>query len=55
MRVYKASNDIKNKEAALQIWEYIKVGWNDNAGGEISWVKAQEFSKKLVLMHLHQY
>ena len=45
LRVYKASNDIKNKEAALQIWEHIKVGWNDNAGGGISWVKAQEFSK----------
>ncbi|MGV8962032.1 MAG: glycoside hydrolase family 76 protein [Candidatus Saccharimonadaceae bacterium] len=45
LRVYKITNDIKYKEAALQIWEYIKVGWNDNAGGGISWVKGQEFSK----------
>lgn len=45
LRAYKATNDIKYKEAALQIWEYIKVGWNDNAGGGISWVKGQEFSK----------
>ncbi|MDR0698344.1 MAG: glycosyl hydrolase family 76 [Tannerella sp.] len=45
LRAYKATNDIKYKEAALQIWEYIKIGWNDNAGGGISWVKGQEYSK----------
>lgn len=45
LRAYKATSDIKYKEAALQIWEYIKVGWNDNAGGGISWVKGQEYSK----------
>ncbi len=45
LRAYKATNDSKFKEAALQIWEYIKVGWNENAGGGISWVKGQEYSK----------
>ena len=45
LRAYKATNDVKYKDAALQLWEYIKVGWNDNAGGGISWVKGQEFSK----------
>ena len=45
LRAYEATNDTKYKEAALQIWEYIKVGWNDNAGGGISWVKGQEYSK----------
>lgn len=45
LRAYKATNDVKYKEAALQIWEYIKVGWNDNAGGGITWVKGQEYSK----------
>lgn len=45
LRAYKVTNDVKYKEAALQIWEYIKVGWNDNAGGGISWVKGQEYSK----------
>lgn len=45
LRAYKATNDSKYKDAALQIWEYIKVGWNDNAGGGISWAKGQEYSK----------
>lgn len=45
LRAYKATNDTKYKEAALQIWEYIKVGWNSNAGGGITWVKGQEYSK----------
>ena len=45
LRAYQATNDVKYKDAALQIWEYIKVGWNNNAGGGISWVKGQEYSK----------
>lgn len=45
LRAYKATNDIKYKDAALQIWEYIKTGWNSNAGGGICWVKGQEYSK----------
>ncbi len=45
LRAYKATKDVKYKEAALQIWEYIKVGWNDNAGGGITWKKGMEYSK----------
>jgi predicted alpha-1,6-mannanase (GH76 family) len=45
LRAYKATNDAKYKEAALEIWEYIKAGWNDNAGGGITWAKGQEYSK----------
>lgn len=45
LRAYQVTGDNKYKDAALQIWEYIKVGWNSNAGGGISWVKGQEYSK----------
>jgi predicted alpha-1,6-mannanase (GH76 family) len=45
LRAWKATNDVKYKAAALEIWEYIKEGWNDNAGGGIAWVKGQEYSK----------
>ena len=45
LRVYKATNDNKYKEAVLQIWEYIKIGWNSNAGGGITWKKGMEYSK----------
>lgn len=45
LRAYQVTKDQKYKDAALQIWEYIKVGWNMNAGGGITWVKGQEYSK----------
>lgn len=45
LRAYQATKEQKYKEAALQIWDYIKVGWNENAGGGITWVKGQEYSK----------
>jgi predicted alpha-1,6-mannanase (GH76 family) len=45
LRAYKATKDVKYKEAALQIWEYIKEGWNGNAGGGITWKKGMEYSK----------
>lgn len=45
LRAYQITKDAKYKEAALQIWDYIKVGWNNNAGGGITWVKGQEYSK----------
>lgn len=45
LRCYQATKDDKFKEAALQIWEWIKEGWNDNAGGGISWKRGQEYSK----------
>ncbi|MCD8269155.1 MAG: glycosyl hydrolase family 76 [Parabacteroides sp.] len=45
LRAYQVTKDQKYKEAALQIWDYIKVGWNNNAGGGISWAKGWEYSK----------
>lgn len=45
LRVYQATGDAKFKEATLQIWEYIKTGWNTNAGGGITWKKGMEYSK----------
>lgn len=45
LRAYQITKDSKYKEAALQIWDYIKVGWNNNAGGGITWKKGQEYSK----------
>lgn len=45
LRAYQTTHDAKYKEAALQIWDYIKVGWNTNAGGGITWKKGMEYSK----------
>lgn len=45
LRAYKATNDPRYKEAALQVWNWIKEGWNSNAGGGISWAKGWENSK----------
>ncbi len=45
LRAYKATNDTKYKDATLELWGYIKNGWNDNAGGGIAWRKSQEWSK----------
>jgi Predicted glycosyl hydrolase len=45
LRAYKATNDEKYKNAALELWEYIKEGWNNNAGGGITWKKGMEYSK----------
>lgn len=45
LRAWQVTGETKYKEAALEIWEYIKVGWNDNAGGGITWKKGQEYSK----------
>lgn len=45
LRAYKATNDVKFKDAALEIWEWIKAGWNSNAGGGITWKLGMEYSK----------
>lgn len=45
LRVYKATNETKYKDAVLEIWEDIKGGWNDHAGGGICWVKGHYYSK----------
>lgn len=45
LRAYQVTKDQKYKDAALEIWGYIKRGWNENAGGGITWKKGQEYSK----------
>ncbi|KAA6334467.1 hypothetical protein EZS27_017210 [termite gut metagenome] len=45
LRVFNITKDTKFKDATLRIWEYIKTGWNDNAGGGIAWVSSQLYSK----------
>lgn len=45
LRAYQSTGDTRYKEAALELWDYIKVGWNDNAGGGITWKKGMEYSK----------
>lgn len=39
LRAYQATGDTKYKEATLQIWEYIKRGWNNAGGGGVTWQK----------------
>ena len=45
LRTYQVTKDQKYKDAVLEIWGYIKAGWNDNAGGGITWKKGMEYSK----------
>jgi len=45
LRAYEATQDARYKDAALQVWEWIKLGWNNNAGGGIAWATGYEFSK----------
>ena len=44
LRTFQATGDVKFKEAALQIWEYIKEGWTEDAGGGILW-KRGDYTK----------
>jgi len=45
LRAYQATKDARYKDAALQVWEWIKLGWNTNAGGGITWKVGMEYSK----------
>ena len=46
LRAYKATNDIRYKDAVLELWGYIKVGWTDtHAGGGIAWQTAEMWKK----------
>ncbi|WP_319501475.1 glycoside hydrolase family 76 protein [uncultured Draconibacterium sp.] len=45
LRAYNATNQERYKTAAISVWDDIKTGWNDNAGGGISWKKDQPYSK----------
>jgi len=41
LRAYQATKDTKYKEAVLEIWGYIKEGWNENGGGGITWKRGE--------------
>jgi predicted alpha-1,6-mannanase (GH76 family) len=41
LRAYDLLGDAKYKEAALELWEDIRTGWNENMGGGIAWRKEQ--------------
>lgn len=45
LRAYKITQDLKFKTASIEVWNDIKTGWNDNAGGGIAWKKDQLYSK----------
>lgn len=45
LRTYDATQDEKFKTASIDIWKDIQTGWNNNAGGGISWKKDQLYSK----------
>lgn len=45
LRAYEASNTPRWKEAAIDLWNWIKLGWNDHHGGGIQWVDVQPASK----------
>lgn len=40
------------KTGAIQLWDWIKVGWNDKHGGGIQWNDASPESKMPVPMRL---
>lgn len=44
-RAYRATLVAKYKDAALELWDYIKAGWNDYAGGGIAWRESEPWKK----------
>jgi predicted alpha-1,6-mannanase (GH76 family) len=46
LRTYKATNETKYKDAALELWGYIQEGWNDYAGGGIAWERSSNIWSK---------
>jgi predicted alpha-1,6-mannanase (GH76 family) len=45
LRAYQATGNKKFSLAAGEIWEEIKTGWNDHAGGGIMWEKENRYGK----------
>lgn len=45
MRAYRATGDKRFLDASCQLWEFIKPGWNEKAGGGVTWKKGMEWSK----------
>ena len=50
LRAWKATGDVRYKDATLELWGYIKQGWNEQAGGGITWKKGMEYSKNACSM-----
>ncbi len=45
LRTYQATNDAEFKDAALQIWGYIKEGWDTKTGGGLYWRSSDKVTK----------
>lgn len=45
IRLYEATDDNKYLQTAQEMWDEIKTGWNDYAGGGIAWTHDQPWSK----------
>lgn len=45
LRAYNATQDLRFKNSVLEVWKDIQTGWNNNAGGGVSWKKDQPYSK----------
>lgn len=42
LRAYDATKDDKFKDAAIEIWGYIKTGWSEDGGGGLFWNKERK-------------
>lgn len=46
LRLYEVTKDAKYLDAAKDLWEWIKTGWNEQGGGGIAWEKiGHQYSK----------
>ena len=45
LRVYKATNDQRFLDAAIQLWDFIIPAWNERGDGGMTWKKGMEWSK----------
>jgi len=48
LRAYEITGDPKFKEAVDILWEDIKKGWNEQAGGGLMWVKSNPHGKNAI-------
>ena len=44
-RAYEATGQQRFLDASKELWDYIKVGWNDRGEGGVTWKKGMEWSK----------
>lgn len=48
IRLYEVTDENKYLETSQEMWNEIKTGWNDYAGGGIAWTHDRLWSKMLV-------